>query len=231
MRELKGDAIVARNGSLGSVKDVYFDDERWAVRYLVVHTGGWLSGRDVLISPDLVRRRQGGMDELHVELTREQLEGAPGTDQDPPASQLYEAARGAGTGYAPYRTGAFVWLGAPLPVAAPPAELAQERSAVRAEAQAQAQKRAEQSHLRSTAEVVGYRIRAHDGELGHVEDFVVDSDTWAIIGMVVDTRNWLPGKEVLIAPSAIESVDWHAKEVAVRCTRAEVEGAPEAQSP
>ena len=87
MQDLKGDAILARNGKLGSLKDVYFDDERWTVCYFVVDTGGWFSGREALISPHLVRAHEGRARELQVELTREELERAPGPAEHPPASR------------------------------------------------------------------------------------------------------------------------------------------------
>lgn len=227
MQDLKGDAILARNGKLGSLKDVYFDDERWTVCYFVVDTGGWFSGREALISPHLVRAHEGRARELQVELTREELERAPGPAEHPPASRLHEAARGAASAYPAYRSAPYLWVGTPSPLAVPPPQLERDPGDARNEAAVQAQKRAEQSHLRSAAELVGYHIHARDGDLGHVEDFVVESDTWTITGMVVDTRNWLPGKKVLVPPSAVESVDWHARRVAVRRTRAELERSPE----
>ena len=59
-------------------------------------------------------------------------------------------------------------------------------------------------HSRSTCEVAGYRIHAEDGEIGHVEDFMIDDETWAIRYLIVDTRNWWPGKKVLVSPQWIE---------------------------
>jgi len=96
-----------------------------------------------------------------------------------------------------------------------------------AAAREQAEREAEQSHLRSSAEVVGYQIQATDGTLGHVEDFLIDDGTWAITDMLIDTRNWLPGRTVRVPPSAIDQVDWSNKQVRVRMTRDEIKASEE----
>jgi sporulation protein YlmC with PRC-barrel domain len=87
------------------------------------------------------------------------------------------------------------------------------------------------SHLLSSAELVGYSLEAPDGEIGHVEDFLVDDESWAIADMVVDTRKWFPGgKRVLVPPTAVAAIDRPAKKVRVRLTRDEVRNSPEAGS-
>jgi hypothetical protein len=87
----------------------------------------------------------------------------------------------------------------------------------------------DRSHLLSSAELMGYGLEAPDGEIGHVEDFLVDDESWAIADMVVDTRNWLPGgKRVLVPPTAVAEIDRPAKKVRVRLTRDEVRNSPEA---
>lgn len=83
------------------------------------------------------------------------------------------------------------------------------------------------SHLRSSAAVVGYRIAATDGDVGHVEDFLVDDATWAIRYVVVDTRNWWPGKRVLVSPEWIERIDWSDAKVHVGVTREQIRKSPE----
>jgi len=83
------------------------------------------------------------------------------------------------------------------------------------------------SHLRSSAAVIGYHIAATDGDIGHVEDFLVDDATWAIRYVVVDTRNWRPGKRVLVSPEWIERVDWSDAKVHVGVTREQIKQSPE----
>jgi hypothetical protein len=91
------------------------------------------------------------------------------------------------------------------------------------------EEQAAETHLRSADEVVGYKIEAADGELGHVEDFVIDIDHWLVEDLVVDTRNWLPGRRILVAPSAVESIDWPRRRVKVRLSKAELERLPDAR--
>ena len=82
-------------------------------------------------------------------------------------------------------------------------------------------------HLHSARDVVGYYVHAADGDVGHVEDFLVDDSSWAIRYLVVDTRNWLPGRKVVIAPGWIKTVSWDDSRVHVDLLRKEVETAPE----
>ena len=219
VEDLQGDTIVAADGEIGSLSDAYFDDERWTLRYFVIDTGRWLPGRKVLIAPQSVAQAEG--DVMRLELSRGEVERAPGIDADPPVSTLLRQAHEARYGY-PYG-GPFLW-GAPM-VAAPPLAT----GPVDRERAEQAEKRAEKSHLRASSEVVGCRIQATDGEIGHVEDFVVDDESWAITDMVVDTRNWLPGKNVLVPPSAISGIDWERSTVNVRLSRSELKRAREAR--
>jgi hypothetical protein len=81
-------------------------------------------------------------------------------------------------------------------------------------------------HLHSSDEVIGYYIEATDGGIGHIDDFLFDERSWAIRDAVVDTRNWLPGRLVLIAPQSIESVDWSRRRAGVRVSPEVVKTSP-----
>ena len=226
MKDLRGDDIVARDGRFGSIDDAYFDDERWALRYLVVDTGNWLPGRLVLISPASVRGVQSN--EVRVDLTRRQVEQAPGAETEQPVSRLYEEAHAAYYGYPYYWAGPYLWGAGAMP---PSRQMLDTRSAPEArERMEQAEEAAAESHLRSSAEIAGYSIEAADGELGHVEDFLFDDESWAIHDLIVDTRNWLPGGKVLVAPGEVESIDWAGKRVKVRLTRDALRRSPPAAS-
>jgi sporulation protein YlmC with PRC-barrel domain len=222
MKELRGDAIAATDGTIGSVLDVYFDDERWAVRYLVVDTGKWLPDRKVLISPVSLEGMRPDGKTIAANLTREQVRQAPDIEQDKPVSRLYEQAHARYFQYPYYWAGPYLWGFAPMPdlAAMVPPDAEQSR------AEQQAAEQARESHLRSSSEVVGYRIRAADGHLGHVEDLLVDDASWAIEGIVVDTKEWLPGGKVLVPPSAVDGIDYAAGEVQVHLTREELKSAP-----
>jgi hypothetical protein len=82
-------------------------------------------------------------------------------------------------------------------------------------------------HLRSTKEVIGYHIQAVDGEIGHVEDLIVDDEEWFLRYLVVDTRNWLPGKAVLVAPGWAKRVDWVKRKVHVDLPQEAIRDSPE----
>lgn len=224
MQQIKGMGVAGPDGPVAKVEDVYFDDHYWTVRYLQVDTAEMMPGHKALISPASVV--PGSVEEhaLRVDLTREQLDNGPGLEKDQPISRVLEEAHAKYYGYAGYWAGPFMWGQVldpygQMPPPEDPETLRQQQAAA---------KRAEASHLRSAAEVVGYGIRATDGDIGHVEDFVVDERDWSISAMIVDTRNWLPGKKVLVPPGAIEKIDWASRQVEVRMKRNELKQAPEA---
>jgi hypothetical protein len=224
MKDLRGDDIVARDGRIGSVDDAYFDDERWALRYLVVDTGSWLPGRLVLISPASVSGVRSN--QVRVDLTRRQVEKAPGAETEQPVSRLYEEAHASYYGYPYYWAGPYLWGAGAMPLSQP---LVDARSTPEGrERMEQAEQEARESRLRSSSEIIGYRIEAADGELGHVEDFLFDDESWAIHDLIVDTRKWLPGGKVLVAPGEVEDIDWAGKRVKVRLTRERLRQSPPA---
>src|SRR5438105_4575007 len=90
INNLRKFTLRATDGPIGSVKDCYFDDEHWTVRYLVVHTGAWLMGRDVLISPIAVRRANNEEKYLEVDLSKERVEKSPSIDTAKPISRRHE---------------------------------------------------------------------------------------------------------------------------------------------
>ena len=214
MTDIRGDKIAARDGEIGRVDQVYFDDDSWRVRYFIVDTGGWLSGRKVLISPVSVDRSKSSDDALAVALSREQVEKSPGIDADKPVDRRYEEA------YARY-------YGIPLYWAAPEAAAltSVERSGEQARKLEEAERKASESHLRSSEEVIGYSIEAVDGKIGHVEDLRIDDRNWAIADLVVDTGDWLPGKKVLVPPTAVKDIDWSTRAVRLRMSRQDVDRA------
>ena len=83
--------------------------------------------------------------------------------------------------------------------------------------------------LHKTSKMTGFHIIATDGEIGHVDDFLVD-ESWTIRYLVVDTSNWIGGKSVLISPSALEKVDSPEKTIRVKLTRDQIEHSPSVDS-
>jgi len=229
--ELFGKHLVATDGRIGSVRDVYFDDRRWVVRYLEVDAGTGVPGRKVLISPASIKPGGTGDKDMAVTLTREQVRNCPGPDEHMPVSRQFEEAHARYYGYPFYWDGPYLWGSSPHPVSgAPPVTAAPggPSSVERKHELKEAEEEARASHLRSSDEVIGYRVVATDGAIGHVEDFVVDETNWAIESMIVDTRNWLPGKHVLVPVDAVDKVDWLTREMRLKVARDDVESAPRA---
>ncbi len=81
-------------------------------------------------------------------------------------------------------------------------------------------------HLRSTRDVIGHHIQSTDGMIGHVEDFIVDDQTWAIRYLVIDTQNWWPGKRVVVSPQWIDRVSWDDSTVYVNLAGDAIKEAP-----
>jgi sporulation protein YlmC with PRC-barrel domain len=232
LSELDDYAIDATDGDVGEVKDFYFDDKAWVVRYLIVDTGGWLSSRKVLISPIAVGAPNRAQKKLPAAITREEVKNSPDIDTEKPVSRQHEVEYSQHFGYPLYWGGAGLWGGGLYPnemlpgdagFGSPQAER-QEREA--AYAKAEAQRDDADPHLRSCKEVKGYHIQATDGEIGHVKDMLVDEETWAIRYLVVDTSNWWFGHQVLVAPQWISGVNWHDETVSVDLTRQAVKDAP-----
>lgn len=215
VKALFGFEIRATDGPIGKADDFYFDDISWTVRYVVVNTGGWLTGRQVLISPSAVLKPEWERNVLPVDLTREQIQKSPGIASDAPVSKQHELEMYKYYGWPPY------WSGGAPAGAVPPAVYS-----LGPEDREQGD-----PHLRSSNEVVNYKIQADDGKIGHVEDFLVDDWGWIIRYMVVDTRDWLPGRKVLVAVNWIRDIEWVNSSVFVRVSRETIKKAPEYLDP
>lgn len=233
VKELKKCGIRATDGDIGHVKDVFFDDERWAARYLVVDTGGWLPGRQVLISPFAVGRLIPQDEVLTVSVTKAQVERSPDVDTHQPVSRQYESAYARYYGYPLYWGGAGMWGTASYPAHGhvPVAPATHTRADPFIEGnepalEALGEISTEDIHLRSCNDVTGYHIDAIDGEIGHIADFLVEDESWAIRYLVIDTSNWWFGNKVLVSPLWVDAVSWADSKAAVNLTRDAIRNAP-----
>jgi len=219
LKEIFGYKIRATDGNIGNVHDFFFDDEIWAIRYVVVDTGTWLSGRKVLLVPSVVEQPEWERRLLPVDLRKKQVEESPEMDTDKPVSRQAEIDLHEHYDWSPY------WLIPPHGLA-PPITPAKGKDEEEEKEKKQEGERMD-PHLRSVKEVMGYHIQALDGEVGHVEEFIADDSKWFIRYMVVDTRNWLPGKKVLIPPDWIERVSWEDRKVSIDLPRELIKNSPE----
>jgi hypothetical protein len=224
IESLYGCAVAARDGDIGHVSQVYFDDEAWGVRYLVVDTGNWLHEREVLISPYSIKHSDPGSSAVRVDLTRQQVRDSPDIDTHEPVSRQHEIEYLRYYGYPTYWGGPSAWGMGSYPgyglMAAAPGSVAR--------TDPHADEPPQDVHLRSAGAVKGYHIEATDGSIGHVSGFIFDDVTWVIRYLTVDTRNWWPGgKEVLLATQWIDAVDWFSSTVSTKLTRDAIRNSPE----
>ena len=214
LNQLVGFKLEARDGEIGKITEVYFDDAHWTVRYFVVDTGHWLARREVLVSPGSVTGVDNEGEHLAVDLTREKVENSPEVDDERPVSRHYEQEFVRYYGWERY------WVDDALvghPESAEPPPSTSERFI----------RRPDHSHLHSSDEVIGYHIQAADGEIGHIVDFVLDDQDWKIRYLEIDTRNWLHGKWVLIAPAWVRKVSWPHRRLHLDLKRSVIASAPE----
>ncbi len=236
IKDLQGFVIQATDGNIGKADEYYFDDDAWTIRYLVVNTGNWLQDRSVLISPISVTRIDWQWHHIDVSLTCDQVRNSPDIDTHKPIYRQKEIAFHRYFGYPIYWGGVGLWGGGMYPgllINNPPEGTAprateQQAGSLTGETAGQAgDTEAEDIHLRGTREVIGYRIHARDGEIGHVEDFIINDQTWRIDYLVIDTSNWFGGKKVIIAPTWVRAVDWADEQVSVDLERETIKNSPE----
>jgi sporulation protein YlmC with PRC-barrel domain len=228
-KEFQGDAICARDGDLGKVRTLYFDEEEWRIYSMVVETGAWFAGRHLLIPSDVL----GDLDQEHqrltVELTQEDIRNSPEAPkhqasfmEDSRVIQRYSGCN-------------VYWSSDPCvlqSVASPPASIPIPAApltgaALTGAALELADRQSRGAPLHSTRDLMGYAIQATDGEIGHVEDVVIDTATWHIRYLVVDTQNGWPTKKILISPRWIHQVHWDTLQVAVELRRDRIKKSPE----
>jgi hypothetical protein len=216
-KTLKDYKLDSLDGEIGKVKEFYFDDRHWAIRYLVADTGNWLTGRQVLISPYALVAVSKEEQHITIDLTKKQIEDSPSLNSDKPVSRQFEQAYYGYYGWPIYWGGGYMWGSYPYLV----------RDREKWNKSTRAEQASWDPHLRSTHDVSGHHIQAADGEIGHVEDFIIDDGTWAIRYLIIDTRNWWPGKKVLVSPQWIERVSWSESKVFVNLTRETIRQSPE----
>jgi hypothetical protein len=197
------------------VKDFYFDDENWVVRYLVADTGSWLTDRLVLLTPhafgklDLVEKT------LQVKLHKKKIQDSPSIESHKPVSRQYENDYYAYYGWPTYWDGGAMWGIGDYPVVLPP-------SKKELEIQKKYHHR-DDKHLRSIQEVIGYNIQSIDGEIGHVSSFLVDDKSWAIHELVIETGHWYSGKEILIPTGKVKRISYEEAKVFVGLSKADIQ--------
>lgn len=214
LKQLYGSKLGARDGEIGHVKDVYFDERRWVVRYVVADTGSWLPQRKVLLSPHVLGQWDAQKNLLHVNLSRQRIEGSPPIDAHRPVSRQYEAEYYRYYGWPVYWVGdGFGGLGG-FPGILPVPKTTSDRND---------NVPRKDVHLHSAKAVTGYLVQALDGSVGHVSDITIDGATWSIRELVVETGHWYATKRVRIASRDIERLSYELSTVFVALSRDDVQ--------
>jgi len=222
IKPLLGNKLGASDGEIGQVKDFYFDDQNWAVRYVVADTGSWLSGRQVLLSPHAFGSLPQAGKVLPVNLTRKQIEDSPAIEAHKPVSRQYEEEYYRYYGWPYYWQGNGLWGMSGFPIL----ELPPKPLPIEPAAEIGRHHEPAEAHLRSSQAVNGYHLQASDGTIGHVCDFMIDNESWAIRQLVVKTGHRFSGKEVQIPTRAVDQISWDQSKVFVDLTKEAVEQSP-----
>jgi len=214
---MQGYSVEAADGAIGTVRDFYFEDLRWVVRYLVVATGHfWQEPGEVLVSPVAFGPVRWREETFSLTLTRERVRDSPGVDTALPVSRQAELEHFRYYGWPVYWGQAGLWGAGSLPET-----LAAEVQDVLAR-----ELDASDARLRSLNEVLGYHLQGSDGELGHIKDLIVDDRTWAIRYLVIDTSNWWIGKQILVPPHWVDGISWDDRKVTVDLPREAIRNGP-----
>lgn len=219
IKDILGYEIQASDGQLGKVEDFFFDDLSWTIRYIVADTGGWLSGRRVLIAPEEAGQPDWETQLLPVALTTERVRKAPSVSTDLPVSRQKEAALAKHYGWVPYwEPGLMAWPGAAVPPSAP---------AIENKDETEGEESPGDPDLRSANEVMGYNVQAAGEDVGEIVDFIAETDTWILRYIVMDTQHLVPGKKILVSPNWTENIEWDKRHVHLELTPDEVRDSPE----
>ena len=221
--KVAGATVKGIDGEIGTLDDFYFEEDRWTVRYLLVDTGKWLSGKRVLISPMSVPDGW-GREGVRLSLTKDQVWNSPEIKEDD-LSLDSEAQVLTYYGYPDYWGAASVWGNFDSPTA-----LIARAPAVKPAVPSRNGIDPEARHLRSIRKSTGYHLHARDGEIGHVDDFLIGQESWRIRYLLVDTSNWIGGRSVIVSPEKVDGIDKDKGLLYIGADRKAIKEAPELES-
>lgn len=202
LKEIYGSKLAALDGEIGVVKDFYFDDQTWVIRYLVADTGFRLAGRLVLLSPHAFGKWDQYEKTLHLKLQQKQIEHSPSLESHRPISRPFE------TEYHRYYGWPDYW---------------EDGATGKDERERRRLRSGDANHLQSTRAMTGYRLQTADGVLGQVSGFLVNDRSWAIRRLIVATDPGSGGREIQLAPERITHLSFPEAKIFVDLTAAELQ--------
>lgn len=209
------------DGPKGKVRDFLFDEDRWVIRYLETDFGRLFGKKRLLIPKIFMQVPDTYNEKFPVNLVEKDIEACPDLDEEVPVSRAHESELNKHYGmenYWMYDVSAMdsTILYPPRPLKIPP-KVPNERSL--------------DTRLRSFDEVKGYRIKAIDGIIGHLDDIIVDDKDWQIIYIIADTSNWLPwSKKVMLPLDFLKDISYVKQQVSIELRKDIIKNAPEYNS-
>ncbi len=218
------DTVEAEDGAIGDVLDFYIDDFNWQVRYIVVEPEDDLTSLPaVLLSTVSLGKPDDDNAAIPTNLNRDVVKDSPEIDLEGNLTREQEIELHNYYGWP------FYW-GPTTVSGVGPGNLLAAYPLIESKEQAEENPDAElkdNPHLHSAQRIIDFRIHARDGEIGHIQDFLIEDDKWNILYLVADTGGLLQGRQVLLSPNWIEQVDWEAGEVDIDLARDTIEKSPE----
>ena len=191
--------------SFGHVKDFYFDDRGWTVRYLLIKPLRRYGLDKLLLSPSSLGELKDADKVVPAIVPVEKMLSAPKQEEELTVSRQYEIALSEHYGWPFYWDGK---LTSTTPLVTLPDEVVLPEG---------------DPNLRSAVEVMGYTVQANDDTVGHIDDFVVSTETWCVESVVVDTRDWLPDRKVTLSHRKVERIDWQSGTIFIPSKTEDVE--------
>jgi len=195
---LLGYRLAASDGEIGRIRDFFFEDMTWKLRYLIAETGHWLKSRRVLVSPSALGAINSGKREFQVGLTREQVRNSPDIDTDKPVSRQQERAVVAHYGW-------------PIPDGILATDLKEETPGNG------------DPHLRSFLEISTYRLEHAGAKLGTAEDFVLDDENWILRSLIVGFGGWTGSVQAAIPVAQVHSISWADRIISTSMTKEDLD--------
>ena len=218
LKQLYGNKLTATDGEIGVVKDLYFDERNWTVRYVVAETGTWLTSRQVLLSPHAFADGQRSEKKLSVNLSRQQIAGSPALEWHQPVSRQFEEAYHRYYGWPNYWEDDCLRNFPGLETIGQAPKVAPKKTLPTG-----SPREMTGAHLRSTQAMKRYQLQAGGGIIGQVGDFLMESRSWMIQKLVAQIGYRFCDHEIELPTTAVERIGWDSSAVFTRLTRKQVE--------
>jgi sporulation protein YlmC with PRC-barrel domain len=207
-------SLGATDGEIGKIKDIYFDDQSWTLRYLVAETGNWLFQRKVLIAPLAVQRSGLENEILDVNLTKEQVKDSPDIDTELPVSLQQESSLFDHYAWPSFGRAGMGW---------PTTGVLKGTSALINKLEA---KEEFDPHLRSFNHVSKYEVYSSSVHVGMVKDLILDLSDWSIPFLLMENIVNNNSEQIMIASDKVSAIDWETSRISLSLTKYEINTAP-----